>query len=167
MTDAKDDMETGELERMHAIQAVHCDLKRTLDYLDAVTDRVARMRGARFKKRGKAQVLAYCIRSAHECVERASNAIDVAADGGPLWQRFLEAGRHFSWIAATRAGAAVALSQLDLPGARPRSRTAKFLKLLDEHNNLSAARVNALLLTPLDEATARRIAREHRGRRAP
>lgn len=152
-----------EANRLREIAAITTDLRRTLDYLDATALRVSRMHSGRFKKPGAARAAANAARVSFECVKQAFGAIDKAQAGGPLSKRYLELARHFAWIAATRAGGALALNGLALRGTRESSRTAKFEALLAKNPDLSVAKVNAMLSVPIDEPTARRIAREIRG----
>lgn len=155
--------QVGELERLRAIEAVYRDLGETLDYLKQTAGRVSQMRPPRFKKPGAARATANAVALVYQCIQRALELLDRAAAGGPLCEQYLEFAQRFSWTAAVRAGGAAALNSIALPGPRQRSRTASFRVLLAEHPDLSVAKVNALLSVPFDDATARRIAREHRG----
>jgi hypothetical protein len=155
--------QVGELERLRAIKAVIQDLRETLAYLEQTVGRVSRMRPPRFKKPGAASATANAVDIAFKCIQRALESLDRAEAGGALCEQYLELAQRFSWTAAVRAGGAAALNSIALPGPRQRSRTAHLKVLLAQHTDLSVAKVNALLSVPLDDATARRIAREHRG----
>jgi len=68
----------------------------------------------------------------------------------------MESARSFDRLAALAA-------QRDKRTPRKGSKAWHFLQVLVKHPELPAARINALLPESMDEATARRLAREWRG----
>jgi len=66
-----------------------------------------------------------------------------------------------AWLAAVHAGAATAMSGVAKPGPRAGSAASELVAMLAENFPISVAAANALIPKPMDDSTARRIARKY------
>jgi hypothetical protein len=105
----------------------------------------------------------YLLRAAR-ALTQASNALDLADERHAAEERadLLECARGFLWLAAMDTGAGLALLP-EGPRHRRGSGAELLARLHQQHPALPAARLNAMLPLPMDEATARRHLRRIRG----
>ena len=101
-----------------------------------------------------------CWRTAHKEVSLA-----LSLDSPGQQSQSLEIARGHAWLAAHYSGACGALLAVSLPGPRSGSKAAAFDALARANPGMPASRLNALLPTPMDDATARRLARKLRAAR--
>ena len=155
----------SEAERLRAATAVLDDLRRTQDHLSPFIDRLdGSLRPVQVKRKGHTRFAGSLVAEAMRCTEAALKALDPVLEGVPLWLAHLDLARAAARRAAFCAGAAAAVATVNLPGHRPKSRARQFAAILEADPDMPAARVNAKLQQPFDDAQARRLARQTRAR---
>ena len=151
-------------ERIGAMLAVQEDLRRSSEHLEKVMARLAAS-PVSANRRKRARAAANAAKHAHHWIDVAQKALDIVAERGLNWDEALNLAREAAWLAAWHTGFASALNAEVSGSHRPGSRTALLVSILKAQPDLPVARANAQLPVPIDDATARRVARKLRGPR--